>query len=68
LALAYQLAFPFLIWIKKIKKLLLAFGVLFHLVIGLGMGIWDFALIMMASYTAFIEMKKSPNQRPLPSE
>ncbi len=52
-ALVYQLLFPVLIWIKKIKKPLLMLGVFFHLFIGIAMGIWDFALIMIASYMAF---------------
>ncbi|MEM7163234.1 MAG: HTTM domain-containing protein [Bacteroidota bacterium] len=54
IALAYQLLFPFLIWFRIFKKPLLIVGVLFHLIIGLAMGIWDFALIMIASYTAFM--------------
>lgn len=58
-ALTYQLLFPFLVWIKKIKRPLLLIGVAFHLFIGLGMGIWDFALVMIASYMAFWDIGHS---------
>ena len=52
-ALLYQLTFPILIWINGIKKPLLIIGVIFHLFIGIVMGIWDFALVMIAVYAAF---------------
>ena len=52
-SLSYLLLFPVLVWIKKIKKPLLLLGLVLHVCIGLMMGIWDFSLIMIASYMAF---------------
>lgn len=58
-ALIYQLSFPFLIWVKRVKKPLLVIGIIFHLFIGLAMGVWDFALVMIAAYAVFWDWKKT---------
>lgn len=55
LALIYQVIFPVGVWIKKIKKPLLYFGIAFHLIIGAVMNLWDFSLAMMASYFVFFK-------------
>jgi hypothetical protein len=55
--MAYQFAFPVLIWFKKIKTPLLLVGVLFHLTTGVVMHLWDFALAMIFSYAIFLRKK-----------
>mgnify|MGYP002632531010 CR=1 FL=1 len=59
LSLAYQLLFVFLIWVKKTRTVFLAFGLLFHLAIAFIVGVTDFGLIMIASYTIFLSPKKA---------
>ncbi len=54
-ALTYQVSFPFLVWNKKIKPYLLAFGIVFHLGIAIFMGIFSFGLIMIISYVIFLD-------------
>lgn len=54
-ALLYQTIFPFLIWIKKLKKPLLIIGCLFHLGIAIMLNLWDFGLAMIVGYTLFLE-------------
>jgi len=54
-ALGYQLLFPFVIWIKRLRPWILVMGLIFHLFILIFMGITDFALILIAAYTVFIE-------------
>ena len=49
----YQLLFPVLVWMKKIKKWYLLIGVLQHLFIAFAMGLPSFGLIMILSYSAF---------------
>ena len=55
LALLYQLAFPFLVWVKSIKIPFLIIGALFHLFIAFGIGVFSFGIIMILSYRFFIE-------------
>lgn len=55
--LLYQLGFPVVVWFRKIKLPFLAFGVMLHLVIGFGMGILDFSVIMILMYLAFVPDK-----------
>lgn len=52
--LTFQLLFPFFVWIKKLKKITLFIGLLFHLLIVLIMGITDFGLIMIMVYSFFM--------------
>jgi hypothetical protein len=54
-ALIYQTAFPFLIWVKRIKIPLLIAGCLFHLGIAIMLNLWDFGLAMIVGYTLFLE-------------
>lgn len=52
--LLYQSLFPLLIWFHPIKRPLLVAGVFFHLFIAFGMGLPDFGIFMVLSYTMFI--------------
>jgi hypothetical protein len=58
MTLAYQLSFPVLVWIKRIKIPFLIVGVLFHLAIWFGMGIFTFAIFMIISYLLFLDDKQ----------
>lgn len=58
-SLAYQTLFPFLIWIKKTKKIMLGMGFVFHLFILLMAGVGDFALFVIASYTLFLSKEQA---------
>lgn len=57
MVLGYQLLFAVLIWIRPVRKWLLVFGMLFHLSIIFIVGITDFGLFMIASYSIFIPNK-----------
>ena len=52
--LVYQLSFCFLVWIKSIKKYILALGIFQHLVIAFGMGLFSFGVIMIVCYILFL--------------
>lgn len=52
--LAYQVLFIVLIWFKPIRKWALLFGAAFHISIIFLIGITDFGLFMIASYSIFI--------------
>jgi hypothetical protein len=56
--LIFQLSFPVFIWFKQFKYPLLLAGILFHLMIGISMGIIDFGIIMMVVYTLFLDEEK----------
>lgn len=58
LTLFYQLFFPLAVWFKKIKGPYLFFGVLFHLWIAIGMGIFTFGMIMIVAYLLFLDEKQ----------
>lgn len=51
----YQALFPLLIWIRPFKIYLFAFGILQHLIIGLGMGILSFSFVMIICYILFLK-------------
>jgi len=51
---AYQLLFAVVIWIKPVRKPFLLFGLLFHLSIVFIVGLADFGLFMIASYSIFL--------------
>lgn len=53
LALVYQSLFPILIWFNKIKPIFLLIGVIFHIVIAFGMGVFSFGMIMIVCYLLF---------------
>jgi len=58
LLLLYQTLFPFVVWIKKIKKPFLIFGVIFHLGIAFGMGLFTFGIIMCLVYLLFLDVEQ----------
>jgi hypothetical protein len=51
--LFFQLFFPILVWLKKIKNVMLFAGIFLHLMIAWVNGIVDFGLIMILMYTLF---------------
>lgn len=53
----YQVAFPLLIWWKKLRFPLLLVGVVFYVLTGLVMGLVLFAAVMLASHLIFWPMK-----------
>jgi hypothetical protein len=57
-ALIYQILFPFVVWFKKIKWPFLTIGIIFHLFIALGMGLWDFGTAMLIGYVLFMDEKR----------
>ncbi len=57
-ALGFQLLFPVLIWFKRTKPVMLALGVLFHVMIMFVMGIIDFGIIMIIMYLLFYIPKR----------
>jgi len=57
--LFYQLLFPALIWIRKIKRPLLIFGILMHLYIAFVMGLLGFGFIMILGYVFFWPTKQA---------
>lgn len=50
----FEIYFPVLVWIPKLRKTLLILGMLFHLGIGLSLNIYFFSLIMLSAYITFI--------------
>ena len=58
LVLFYQVLFPIVIWIKKIKKTFIVIGILMHLYIAFVMGLVSFGLIMILPYIYFWPEKK----------
>lgn len=54
LILLFELAFAFLIWFRKTKWVVIAFGTLFHIGIWIFMKIDVFPWIMIASYFVFV--------------
>ncbi len=53
-AILWELSFPYLIWVRPLRPIMLAFGVLMHLGIGALMGMWTFGLMMIFGYVAFL--------------
>lgn len=53
--LLWEIYFPVLVWVKPLRKPLLAFGVLLHFQIGLLMSIPHFGAIMALSYLNFFQ-------------
>jgi len=56
--LFYQLLFPLLIWINRLKKPLVLLGLLMHLYIAFVIGLLGFGIIMIIAYTFFWPFKK----------
>ncbi len=63
--LAFQLSFPFLIWYRKPRAVLLLMGTFFHLGIVFGMGLVSFGFAMCASYIVFYPNLKAKSLRSL---
>lgn len=57
--LAYQVSFPWLIWNRRVRPYLMAFGTFLHLQIALVMGLFSFGLAVMASYAIFFTDARS---------
>jgi hypothetical protein len=58
-ALAYQLLFPVLVWIKPIRFPFLLVGIIFHLLVAIGMGLPDFGIFMVLCYSMFVDDVKA---------
>ena len=58
LSLLYLMLFPILIFIKKVKNYLLLGGIIFHLFIAFGMGLFNFGLIMICCYAIFYDFEQ----------
>lgn len=56
--LAYQALFPILVWIRPLKKYVLAIGVVQHLFIAFGIGLFSFGIIMIISYIIFLDLDR----------
>ncbi len=54
IVILFELCFAVLIWTKRKRLILLAVGVIFHLVIWFALSIPDFGLIMIISYLIFL--------------
>lgn len=54
-SLLYMGLFPILVWFKRIKVPFLLYGVIFHLLISFGMGIFTFGIIMILCYLLFLD-------------
>ncbi|MFK8037647.1 MAG: hypothetical protein AB8B74_05105 [Crocinitomicaceae bacterium] len=53
--LIYQGIFPIVVWIRPIKIPFLIYGVILHLGIAFGMGIFSFGIIMIITYLLFLD-------------
>jgi predicted DCC family thiol-disulfide oxidoreductase YuxK len=52
--LAFELGYPVLIWIRRLRPILLGFALLLHLGIDLALGLTEFGLTMLAGNLAFV--------------
>lgn len=55
LVLAYQLLFPIIIWQRPFKIYVLSLGMIQHLIIAFGMGLFSFGWIMIICYILFLK-------------
>lgn len=53
--LFFQILFPFLVWVRKIRYWVLGAGALFHLGHGPTLDIWIFPAMVIVCYLAFVE-------------
>ena len=58
--IAYQLSFAFLVWFRPFKIYLFSFGILQHLLIAFGMGLFQFGIVMVICYILFLKYDYSP--------
>lgn len=52
--LVNQIVFPFAVWFKRFKPIILGSGIIIHLGTALFMGLFDFGLMMCLAYALFI--------------
>lgn len=57
--LLYQVSFPWLVWNKRVRPYLLAFGTFIHLQISFVMGLLSFGFAIACSYTVFYPDERS---------
>ena len=50
----FEIYFPVLVWVPKLRKMLLLAGLLLHIGIALALNIYFFSLIMLSAYILFI--------------
>lgn len=53
--IVYQLLFPVFIWFRKFKIYFFSFGIIQHLLIAFGMGLFSFGIIMVICYILFLK-------------
>ena len=53
--IAYQLSFAFLVWFRPCKIYLFSFGIMQHLLIAFGMGLFQFGMVMIICYILFLK-------------
>lgn len=58
LGFSYQLLFPVLIWVKRLRPYLLMAGLGFHLFIAFVVGVTDFGIILIGAYVIFLPARK----------
>lgn len=58
--IAYQLSFAFLVWFRPFKIYLFSFGIMQHLLIAFGMGLFQFGVIMCICYILFLKYDRVP--------
>lgn len=58
-ALAYQLLFAVMVWIKPVRFPFLIAGIIFHLLVAIGMGLPDFGIFMVLCYSMFVDNDKA---------
>lgn len=67
LTIAYQLLFPFLIWWRRAKIYLMAFGIIQHVLIAWSIGLFGFGWLMIITYLLFLKYDARipfvPNQK-----
>lgn len=55
MTIAFELAFVVWVWFNRTRLIILAIGVLFHLMIGVTLSLPDFAGVMIGSYLIFLK-------------
>ena len=60
-ALAYQLLFPLLVFVRRWRWIWIGIGVAFHLSIALFMHLYDFGFAMIVCYALFVPLKNNLN-------
>jgi hypothetical protein len=55
LTMIYQMSFSFLVWFRPFKIYLFSFGIMQHLLIAFGMGLFGFGIIMTICYILFLK-------------